>query len=483
MSLVSDRALNAVLLLVLCYLLLHWATFRMEDAVARNAFLSRVVYGERSGRKEVFEKMYRKRRNVLGESTLQPRYPPSLPSSLKQEERLLLYGYCTNEDTLSAVQREMYRKSRAEVMGNGYDGSTGRWAGAAFYENHFGGVEVDLLNNANDTFRTLFYYQIYKNGNLNIIDHLNRFSKLYKGIRECQKEIYCSRLTSLDARAMEKTISYKDITSFFKDSPKSVLAPRDRFAFTFVRDPMSRFISGYAEIENIIKENKINTDKLHLFAELGSGRRFEEFIISLLAENGAKDYLQVLEHSAAHASYIAPQIGTLLFATLRENEPVRLYRLEKFAEEFSRLVADSKMERLAEVYSPTIVDAHFENSTVHLLAQSAANNVLHPTSARSEVFYRAICRLYLPDYSCLGYALPTQCAAVEAELLAELKLVEAVKQRFGDGADATAGRLLKKLRRLALSAAARVLCIGARSPDCASRVKHPELYQLGKDEL
>lgn len=68
-------------------------------------------------------------------------YPPSFQS---HQHKDLLVDYCTNENTISYVQKHLYRHARLEVFGN--DKVTVPWYHSNIYFHHFGGAEVEIYN-------------------------------------------------------------------------------------------------------------------------------------------------------------------------------------------------------------------------------------------------------------------------------------------------------------------------------------------------
>lgn len=73
-------------------------------------------------------------------------------------------------------------------------------------------------------------------------------------------------------------------------------------------------------------------------------RRFQDFVINLLLSNEPEKWLNSV---SIDVHYISPQIGTLLFATIKEYSHIRLYKLEDFDDEYNNLVLESdlKIER------------------------------------------------------------------------------------------------------------------------------------------
>lgn len=72
-----------------------------------------------------------------------------------------------------------------------------------------------------------------------------------------------------------------------------------RFPFTYVRNPMKRFISAYSEVEQIWSSDdrrKPPSDLFPVIARVGSKERFEDFVNSLLSYFGKEDLLDLDDH-------------------------------------------------------------------------------------------------------------------------------------------------------------------------------------------
>lgn len=67
---------------------------------------------------------------------------------------------------------------------------------------------------------------------------------------------------------------------------------------------------------------------------IGTKKRLQDFVMLLLSANGSEEYLTEI---GIDVGPLAPQIGTLLFATIKEHEYINLYHLESFEESFKYL--------------------------------------------------------------------------------------------------------------------------------------------------
>lgn len=346
-------------------------------------------------------------------------YPPNYSIRSNSYENKLIDNFCTNEHTISTIQRDMFRNARFELLG--IDNKIYQWNTGDFYYHHYGGVDVTLINTIDSTSSKLFYYQIMRNGNTNIQDHLLRFADLYPSYKACHNANFCSKVQTYDRRDIEKDTYAK----IYYNEHEIKTDRNHRFPFTFIRDPLERFISGYSEIEYILETNKnINKDPLHLYSQLGTTRRFQDFVLNLLLSNDPEKWLDSV---SVDIHYISPQIGTLLFATIKEYSHIRMYKLEDFDEEYNNLVLESGLKRLKEVYSAAHRPIHTTSDPYNTTLAAKKFLLLHNDSKNTgdeqeaKLFTRAICRMYIVDYMCLGYKLPSYCDNIDDEVVELLK--------------------------------------------------------------
>jgi hypothetical protein len=161
-----------------------------------------------------------------------------------------------------------------------------------FYRHHFGSYSVEIIEPKKDMSTTIIYYGIARNGIENIREHLANFSRLFTSNPSgyCPPTETCVRTISLSRSDIEKKIKLNN-----PNIGKYLTHHSNRFVFTFIRDPIARFISGYTEIEYSLKEEGIKpVYNIPLYGDLGSIERFTDFVKGLVASNGAKSYLQDL---------------------------------------------------------------------------------------------------------------------------------------------------------------------------------------------
>eukprot|EP01036_Dinobryon_divergens_P022279 gene22279-30521_t len=262
-----------------------------------------------------------------------------------------------------------------------------------------------------------------------------------------------------------------------KNQEKSLL-------FTFVRDPISRFISAVTEIEYRAIQKNRSID--FVTAELGSQRRFEQFIDVLLDYKGS-GRLYSKPHEQLQLQHLAPQLGTLLYfshcwghhphhhphhkhSSTSEGglddksilidgnidseydysvQRTKIFYLERFDSEWSRLAS---MTPYKELLKDSNTRFKSDNRTHHRSSQDIYNTtragkslmsyadlegyespsglklngqgVLDIPWGRSLQFHkriarnylRALCRLYVLDFLCMGYTLPKECHSLYNEV-------------------------------------------------------------------
>ena len=144
-------------------------------------------------------------------------------------------------------------------------------------------------------------------------------------------------------------------------------ADESNFAFTFVRDPFNRFLSGYNQVEFYLTNMGVNlTHKFPLRSAVGSVQRAKEFINMLVAAEGCVEamafHVNVSEgkrlFESAELMHVSPMIGTLLMAQDIEQKPLRLYRFENLDAEWKRLERESRLVGLYKAKAATTPKHH-----------------------------------------------------------------------------------------------------------------------------
>jgi hypothetical protein len=395
--------------------------------------------------------------------------------------------YCTDIDMIRYIQKNQLKTARLEIFGSDHKIFDGEQH--LFYDHDFGSVEVRALQ-GDTPVAALVYYTIWKAGNDNIRAHLDAFgskcnhskvqsdcspvhikSLVTKEHRLCidhcyvdkSHQGYVNHQAQLDAHEQHKSKNPHYMTT--------------RFPFTFVRDPLQRFVSGYTETEYRLEKNVNNVMFVPLYQKVGTAERFREFIQMILRADASKRHLHSKYHELPH---IAPQIGVFLKAQQVEGIQLHQYKLEDFENEYKRLAEESGFLGLMDVYSREQLMPHetskdprgttkaayaflnlsLVSTPVNTVANLSATGVdtdakkaaatatvvmidddivagdvnvsalnisvveqdmlklrRSQTAAKqsSATYLRALCRIYLADYMCTGYDLPAMCSDLAAE--------------------------------------------------------------------
>lgn len=291
----------------------------------------------------------------------------------------------------------------------------------------------------------------------------------------------------------------------------------DTFPFTFVRNPIDRFISGsyesilicnditfshhltlkncsyrstaYTEIEFRLND-RYKAHWLPLHSPLGTIERLKEFIRFLIASNGSR---KVLMEQNAEIPHCAPQIGTILMARSIEPKDIRLYKFENFSTEWIRLASESGFLSLKDAYRPQFQGHHKSSSdpfNTTYISKLYFEEYLNPNSSStfdsrkvSAIYLRALCRIYLVDFICGDYSLPPVCADLYAEVDDAIsQLNEKAKQpslwnRF------RLNFIRQRIPQPLLHFIASFYCVLDRSPSCEAAIVYGEVFDEEDDDI
>lgn len=173
-----------------------------------------------------------------------------------------------------------------------------------------------------------------------------------------------------------------------------------KFLFTFVRDPLARFISGFSTLAHRNCWN-VSSEKL-----------FEEFMRSAL------DFVPVPERvspcmrdrvtAEGEMLHVVPMTAWLLQARQTQWPLDFVGRMETMETDWKRL----------RVLRPDI--PHFKEEERHLnIDEGKVGNAFRQWLFSSEQHYllERVCRYLLTDYTCFDYPIPKECRMIESDPL------------------------------------------------------------------
>jgi hypothetical protein len=362
---------------------------------------------------------------------------------------------CTDKSLLFYIQGIQVQKAQQEILSvitktdRIKSGGEYNYNDLGFYSFTYGTGSI-IKNRTNSKSKansptTLVYYRLLKNGN----SHIR--TNMYNYYKQHGKDYCCSLNNTFNGHKVIQSIK-KECgfvcmqtvleTSYAESFPKSTSRwkmknhKEIKYPFTFVRNPITRFISGYSEIESIYLKMK---HYLPLYSPLGSEERFKEFIHIIIFSNATK---HLFKGSHRPLQHIAPMIGTLYRGMIEEDQLVNQYRLENIKNDWKKLAINSGFVGLDNVYSDDQAFPHassFDLTNVSKAAKSFINKGLSYNIPINEDnhnnidsnrfldnkdndgnlnyhYIRAICRFYLADFQCTGYDLPKQCQDIEFEI-------------------------------------------------------------------
>ena len=159
------------------------------------------------------------------------------------------HKWCHNQSAILVLQREQIRRARISVFGENHNGFLSHSENLNFYKHVNNNYTVKLLKNTNG-YSHLIYRRLYKNANDHIRTLLFNFEhRLCNGHKsgnitnrepiQCVPhcDFSCPIATTSSLNSMMNRLS-------------AIFLPKEEknFSFTFVREPISRFISGMTEV-------------------------------------------------------------------------------------------------------------------------------------------------------------------------------------------------------------------------------------------
>eukprot|EP01039_Chlorochromonas_danica_P004903 gene4903-5377_t len=412
-------------------------------------------------------------------------------------------GLCSDRDFIIFLQREQWQLAREEVSLPSSSTTGLGLEDMQFYKRSFGTVEVTLPKLKKGTniipSSVLVYYRIYKNANDNIRSLLSELAHVVDNenitfiSQNCyQEECLHRRLHIRSGRTM-------------KNLYWSTTHP-PRYSFTFVRDPLDRFISAMSEIEYrgqlaLTKQQQQSqspppstsqqqqggggeaqgTVTLPLQSPLGSPLRVIEFINMILLSDGSH---RLFQNQPFEMMHLIPMIGTLTLAEEVEGIPLRLYQLENFHQEWATLSNEANVPVLNEIFRkrtrrsqwrfhPSSSDPYHTTAAARSFFAFASLDAFerfvpqYRKTARD--YLRVICRIYLIDYICTNYTLPLDCQDLLEEVrVSRRQYLEIVREE--QSIDDISDLLRLVLPHAWMEVYAYFWCFFATSPECEARI-------------
>lgn len=259
----------------------------------------------------------------------------------------IAHSLCHDENAVLYIQKLQWMKAREEILGSsqaGYQGDD-----MDFYKRSYGAVDLSFnvtkslkskdYNRKNLT--SLVYYRIYKNAN----DNIRSLLLHYAFMLDDSKDEFIRQNCLLDNQCRHARIHY-----FVPHAIKNIYfsTKHKRYAFTFIREPLQRFVSAMTEVE--YRTQLAGTSQkapLPFRHPLGSQLRVEEFIRMLVQSGGTRGLF--LDTNAAEVIHIAPMIGTILLANKVEAS-FRVFRLEDFDRDWKKMTNETGLPLLSALY-------------------------------------------------------------------------------------------------------------------------------------
>lgn len=157
-----------------------------------------------------------------------------------------------------------------------------------------------------------------------------------------------------------------------------------------------------------------------------------------------------------------------------------MHTLSILHESHIHTVKDSKTKKLLDVFSKDQLHPHASSSDPYGTTKAAKKLFLlddnKPTTDDdvriSGVYMRAICRMYIADYACLGLELPPQCSKVQDELIELLLHHNNLMQHVHHTSGYYILDTLIRLPSSILHVIADTVCMFSSSPDCKASIIH-----------
>lgn len=258
---------------------------------------------------------------------------------------------CSSDKIIDHLQREQWLKAVAEVFeGKVYLHISDKDLG--FYHHVHGGMVVHLtsITEAGKNYSSLVYHRIPNSAN-----HVIQSLLLELAYMKSHQQTQLNGLPCIK----QQNCAHKDVEFLSHNSLRHYLVfesdATSRLAFTFVRDPIQRFLSAFTEIDMLqtrMKQAKIA--KIPFKQPRRSFLRFTEFVDHLLVKGPSS--LLFKEYEEVGISMIAPMVGPLSFMRTVESEDdtqknlkrgLQVFHYENFFADWLSLAEISHIPELA----------------------------------------------------------------------------------------------------------------------------------------
>lgn len=274
---------------------------------------------------------------------------------------------CNDNHVIRQIQKYQWQMAMEEVLPGVPVYMNDKEMG--FYDELYGALNLQLPPDKHpEDFESLLYYRIFKSGNDNIRSllyeeafHLTNQSAAFQQINcpadECAHS-WVQRYSAADLRGIgnPKTLEIDSKHSTEgklnqqqqQISSHSLRPYKKRFAFTFVREPIVRFVSAINEMECRAQEFRQRLQTIPVNGTLGSAERFVDWIHFILKSSATSSIIR--QYQDIELGHVAPMVGTLVIGRRLEKQGLHLYRIERFGSEWYRLAMDVQWPHLATVY-------------------------------------------------------------------------------------------------------------------------------------
>jgi len=249
---------------------------------------------------------------------------------------------CSDRDVIKYIQQDQWLKASNELLGE--EGNIEmNDKDLAFYQENFGAIQVQIVEKNKKNASSLVYYRIPKSGNDVIRSLLYEYA--FAATDESDKFILNHCLVEPCAHALVELLPSKRLRSILSHETTS-----KRYSFTFVREPILRFIAAISEIEGKAYQKQLNHAMVSTVHPLGSIVRFMELVKLVIRSGGSNALFRRFDEFDMRL--IAPMIGTIQLANELEGSmnALHIFQYEELFEgvtQLSKQLGLKKLEYLA----------------------------------------------------------------------------------------------------------------------------------------